>query len=78
MSETLKNCPFCGGEAKLVGFSTKKGLFKKSSYTDDKTKADGFLVKCLVCGCNTGMNLDENSAISAWNRRTCSCKNREV
>lgn len=79
MSENnLLPCPFCGGEAKLIGFSKGKGLLKKAHYTDDKTKSNGFFVKCLACGCDTGMSLDENFAIAAWNKRTCSCKNREV
>lgn len=53
----LKPCPFCGEEAILV--KNPEGF-------------DTHLVKCSICGCNTGAYLGGNSlqnAVDAWNQR---------
>lgn len=54
---TLKPCPFCGGEA--VAIKHPEGF-------------DTHLVKCSICGCNTGAYLGGHSlrnAVEAWNNR---------
>lgn len=53
MNETLKRCPFCGGEAKL-----QKGLCELDNY-----------VMCLNCRCKTKLYNTKESAVKAWNRR---------
>lgn len=61
MNEELKNCPFCGGEAVIL-----------------KRANTCYYPKCSKCYamidriCTT-----EEEAAGLWNRRTCTCKNRE-
>lgn len=60
MSEQLKRCPFCGGDAVLVkgGY----GLFNPVPHD--------FAVKCTDCGASTmRFSASEKGAIEAWNRR---------
>ena len=69
MTEEIKPCPFCGGEAEL-DFAHKNFV-----YTDDDgiARETGFFytVKCInaVCGCAIGTYSDAEMAIEAWNRR---------
>ena len=62
MSEELKECPFCGGQAEL---ENKCIVFEKVSY-----------VICTKCGARTRDFLvstewsSNQKAIEAWNRRT--------
>lgn len=53
MSEELKPCPFCGGEANLYKYA----------------KNGKFLVRCEYCGVETIYFGTEEIAIKAWNRR---------
>lgn len=54
MSEELKPCPFCGGEAVMCGFQDEMMHF----------------VKCRDCGaCSDGAQLSAETAAAAWNRR---------
>lgn len=65
-NKDLLPCPFCGGEADIVG--------------DWKTNySDYYQVFCENCGVSqTGQDYEaEQEAIEAWNRRTCSCKKQE-
>jgi Lar family restriction alleviation protein len=59
MSEELKPCPFCGGEAASV------------TYPGDG-RGQSYAVNCIACGVNNrgrvGWPTNEEAA-SAWNRR---------
>lgn len=61
MSNELKPCPFCGGEAKLCETTEREGL----------TYCGFCFVKCTNCGCRTQMYADYCPDIvkSLWNRR---------
>ena len=56
MSEKLKQCPFCGGEARIREVSIG------DSY-------DGFTVECGNCAVDIGNINTEEEAIKLWNRR---------
>lgn len=60
MDIRLSNCPFCGGDAKLVHMTRSK---------------DGSIIECAVCGSkgeffpiSAGYSSDEKAA-AAWNNR---------
>ena len=58
MTDELKPCPFCGGEART--YRLQYGLMKK------------YCIECLECGAELPMMFcseDEVKAIAAWNRR---------
>lgn len=57
MSEKLKRCPFCGGNAEL-----------ESSYADYVGSGLHKIV-CKVCGCQTNYEHPMQKAIDLWNRR---------
>lgn len=57
MSEELKPCPFCGGEAKKQAVKT---TILGDTYWG---------IKCTKCNCGTVGYLNYNYAIKAWNRR---------
>lgn len=57
MSEELKPCPFCGGEAKKQEVKT---TILGDTYWG---------IKCTKCNCGTVGYLNYNYAIKAWNRR---------
>ena len=57
MSEKLKRCPFCGGNAEL-----------ESSYADYVGSGLHKIV-CKVCGCQTNYEHPMQKAIDVWNRR---------
>jgi Lar family restriction alleviation protein len=66
MSEELKSCPFCGGDAEI------------NQIGNEHTKSRGFEVKCLTWGCATKkramvirqpLERARGFAIAAWNRR---------
>ena len=64
MSEELKPCPFCGGEATL---------FQIKCITHSNGGAGMFQVKCVNLQCNvspkTMYESSKDEAIVAWNRR---------
>ncbi len=60
MSEKLKPCPFCGGEAELINIDAAKA----------QGICDPITVHCKECRCNTNWFSKEWEAIGAWNRRT--------
>jgi Lar family restriction alleviation protein len=57
MSEALKPCPFCGGEARVV------------SYGDPHESPPLVVVMCDECEATTGDGIARESAIAAWNLR---------
>ena len=59
MSEKLKPCPFCGGEAKLVNIDA----------SGEQGEENPIVVHCKECECNTNWFSEEWQAIGAWNRR---------
>ncbi|MBR1486297.1 MAG: Lar family restriction alleviation protein [Synergistaceae bacterium] len=66
MTEELKPCPFCGGEARITN------LIPPRLYVKDTA----FCVYCASCNLLFGFDIDyggefstENEAIEAWNRR---------
>ena len=62
MSEKLKPCPFCGGNAEL-----------ESSYADYVGSRLHKIV-CKVCGCQTNYEHPMQKAIDVWNRRAENAK----
>lgn len=66
--EKLLPCPFCGGQAILIGIS-KGRFFRKSRYAIDESGADGFFIKCIGCRCDTGISLTKEEAIKTWSKR---------
>lgn len=54
MSEGLKLCPFCGGNARL----------------NEDGRIEAFMVSCVNCGGSSPYAETEEAAIAAWNRRT--------
>lgn len=55
--DSLKTCPFCGGEA---------------HFTDDDARAGIFIIGCKNwrdCGCKLSFITTRVGAIKAWNRR---------
>lgn len=57
MEIELKQCPFCGGEAELIGLKDFNGKVIIAS------------VACESCGASTNNYASEKEAIEAWNSR---------
>lgn len=85
MTEKLKSCPFCGGEVEFVtdttGYKAEYRMInfhircKDCKIEYPKRYEIGFH---LDSHGEIAMDTDERQkALEAWNRRTCSCKNRE-
>lgn len=70
MSEELKNCPFCGGEATT---SEKEGLQDRQPYGWGWVGCQ----KCRVFINWSNGDRGKKLAIAAWNKRTCGCKKQE-
>ena len=60
MMNKVKECPCCGGKAKVKAYDPYDG------YQGDNTK---FQVVCEECGVNTGTKRTVEEAVEAWNRR---------
>lgn len=66
MSEMLKPCPRCGGEAEMFEYEEKlMGLSKDEFLSEDGIV---FAVECLSCGNTTELCPFEEDAVDAWNR----------
>lgn len=55
MSDKLKPCPFCGGEAMLNYFGSRP-----ISY---------YQISCSECGCRQASSIHKESVINTWNTR---------
>lgn len=62
MTEKLKPCPFCGGEAKYA----KAGWFK--GFPEEI--ADYVMIVCSSCGATTETYKSINELTSLWNKRS--------
>lgn len=67
---TLRSCPFCGGEATLYDYEESRDIYDKETlgYVDTEyfTK---YGVDCEFCGCIVADRNSETEAIEAWNTR---------
>lgn len=71
----LRNCPFCGGEAKLMGGKvyTIPEIDSNGAYVDADIEVEPSWVECQSCHA-MGPTFDETdedpeNAVAAWNRR---------
>ena len=62
MSEALKRCPFCGGEAGL--FTTNVNAMV--AYMPERLS---YTAKCLDCQCSTPACFNREGAVNGWNKR---------
>ncbi len=81
MTEKLKPCPFCGGEAEIVRIPVAVmtpetiSLYeqrKREGATVHPKETNWFFpqfVCCKACGIRTGEDKDTEVIIAAWNRR---------
>lgn len=59
----LRNCPFCGGKAKLrITSEICHG------FDGGQVKIDGWKVACQNCGIETSLE-NRETAVEKWNRR---------
>jgi len=56
----LKKCPFCGGEAYILGWKADKAFEGEDTYT----------IRCYKCKISIAINGTKQQAIEAWNKRT--------
>lgn len=61
MTERLRNCPFCGGEAQMHTFRTYS--------TETRGMESRYYVCCRGCGIEQLNYRSEKEAREAWNRR---------
>ena len=61
MSEDLKPCPFCGGEAALA--------IDEFTDNDNSCVREIYSVQCCNCIACTKWDASSDNAIAAWNRR---------
>lgn len=66
MSNTLLPCPFCGGEAEIVGGPENW----TPTFYDPDGGGDPIAVVCKTCACGLHFFDGYAEAIAAWNRRT--------
>lgn len=67
MSEKLKPCPFCGGEASIYKFD--KGYFVAEVADTARKLNFNFFVGCNNCKTAGYPYKTKRQAIEAWNRR---------
>lgn len=67
MSDELKPCPLCGGDAEWV---TTQGI--RSPWSMVMLDALGTSVQCSKCGCTVPSAMDFDDAKERWNRRAAS------
>lgn len=60
MTEKLKSCPFCGGEAEI---------YKMTNFSRPEDDFEGFYVICSECAVQTRMEGRASDVIAVWNRR---------
>jgi len=65
MSKNLKSCPFCGGEAEIVGGPENW----TPTFYDPDSGGDSIQINCKECGCILGYFDDYDDAFTVWNRR---------
>lgn len=66
MSEKLKHCPFCGGEASIYEVS------------NDEENFVGYMVSCDDCDCGTTVFNVRDTAVQSWNKRTAHKREKEM
>lgn len=73
--DEVKRCPFCGGEAKLMGGKvyTIPEIDSNGAYVDADIEVEPSWVECQICHA-MGPTFDETdedpkNAVAAWNRR---------
>jgi hypothetical protein len=90
MTEKLKLCPFCGGEARIQ-VTDDEGNLKSESYLEDPYSGVGYVIIHDISNstdsCPIATNLDEiqgcyiytskQEAIDAWNKRVNDNSNEE-
>ena len=76
MSEELKACPFCGGEANGDGHTRYSRPLLDTRWEDGSEITEAFFVNCIKCAISNdrpglvGGYQTRAEAIAAWNRRT--------
>lgn len=60
MTDKLKRCPFCGGEASLIHGHASEQVWSHGNYSR---------VFCVRCQTRQLFHKDDQSAITAWNTR---------
>ena len=60
MSEKLKPCPFCGGEAELFTIPANYGL-----------SPIRWVIRCKKGCCEQIPHISDHDAVFAWNKRVC-------
>ena len=80
MSEALKPCPFCGGEASSSGVGRVNR--PEAIWADGTFVVQAFFCNCMNCGVNNmgivGGYQTQVEAIAAWNTRTDPTRDRLV
>ena len=62
MSEKLKPCPFCGGNASLH--------FDPEGVKDTMGRKWAYTITCNRCAASSGLCFSMEQAVDAWNRRS--------
>lgn len=76
MSEELRPCPFCGGEASGDGHANYNRPLDDVAWADGSPITEAFFVNCIKCGIDNGRPglvggyQTREQAIAAWNART--------
>ena len=69
--DKLLPCPFCGGEAEVIGGSENW----TPTFYDPDSGGDPIAVVCKTCACGLHFFDDYAEATTAWNRRAL-CENK--